>query len=360
MKIKSLKFKNINSYGNKIQNLNIFDNDEGSLMLITGKNGSGKSSIKQALELCLFGKVQGKSGKRLSLIKLPNRRNGNLQVEIEFENNTFNNVLIKRSIKPNKFEININDEDYYDKFKKMSEESREKIIGCSFDLFKSFISLNMNDFKNFIALTKDDKENLLNKLFNIDKLDKYYSITSELKKNNIKLINDLKMNYENNKKQIIEYENILKNFSTNTNIKNKIETLKNTILEKKPHFESIQNNIEEINNIILEINSNIGVLFKNKNLKQIEQSKHDMKKELLNEKINHFNNGICPICETNLKDNIHVNKINELKNELVNIETNINTCEEYITQCVIEDTKLRNKKDNLIQQNINNNNELNN
>ena len=39
-----------------------------------------------------------------------------------------------------------------------------------FEVFKSFISLNMNDFKNFISLSKEDKENLLNKLFNLNEL----------------------------------------------------------------------------------------------------------------------------------------------------------------------------------------------
>jgi len=47
MKIKKIEFKNINSYGNNIQTINIFDNN--GLILLYGDNGFGKSTIKQVI-----------------------------------------------------------------------------------------------------------------------------------------------------------------------------------------------------------------------------------------------------------------------------------------------------------------------
>ena len=169
MIIDKLEFKNINSYGNNLHTLE-FD-EEGGLILLMGENGTGKSTIKQSLELCIFGKVQGKSGKRLALTKLPNRRNGNLYTGVYFKNSAMDDIVMKRFIKPNNFEMTVNEEPFEQRFKVMSDKEREKIIGYNFDVFKSFISFNMNDFKNFISLSKEDKENLLN---NNVILDRYF------------------------------------------------------------------------------------------------------------------------------------------------------------------------------------------
>ena len=49
MKLVKLAWRNICSYGNKIQEF-VFSN-EPELILVEGKNGSGKSSIKEALTI---------------------------------------------------------------------------------------------------------------------------------------------------------------------------------------------------------------------------------------------------------------------------------------------------------------------
>jgi len=51
MKIKEFAFKNICSYGNKIQTFKF--SDEPNLILVQGTNGSGKSSISDALTVSI-------------------------------------------------------------------------------------------------------------------------------------------------------------------------------------------------------------------------------------------------------------------------------------------------------------------
>ena len=56
MIINSLEFRNIKSYGNKVQRLE-FDT-EGGLILLTGTNGAGKSTIQDSIDLALFNQVR--------------------------------------------------------------------------------------------------------------------------------------------------------------------------------------------------------------------------------------------------------------------------------------------------------------
>jgi len=251
MIIKRIDFRNINSFGHKLQTIEF--PDVGQLILISGSNGNGKSTIKQVIELSLFARVQGKSGKKLALSKLPNRRNKSLYTSICFENDNGDEIVIKRYIEPTKAEIYVNNEPFTEKYKVMNELEREKFIGFSYEVFKSFISLNINDFKNFISLKLEDKRNLLNKLFNLDELDKYFSIVSDLDKLNNKEIFHYTELISNNNKQIDEYISTISKIG----VLNRDERIKE-ILEifevEKPKYSSLIEEKKEIEQKIKQIN----------------------------------------------------------------------------------------------------------
>jgi exonuclease SbcC len=191
MIIKKLKFKNIKSYGNKIQEIT-FD-DKGGLVLLTGTNGSGKSSIMEAIDLVIFNQVRGKESSKIPLKNFPNRLNNNLEVEIEFFNYNNDFIKMKRLVSPNDFEIVVNSEPYTERFKILTDTEKENIIGFNYQTFKSFISMSMNDFLNFIHLKPEDKRNLLNRLFNLDDIDDYLSITKEfINQNKKEVLNENK------------------------------------------------------------------------------------------------------------------------------------------------------------------------
>ncbi len=72
MRLLKLSWRNICSYGNKLQEFTFSDKPE--LILVEGKNGSGKSSIKEALTISLYGKSAVRKTK-----DIPNRVNKNAQ-----------------------------------------------------------------------------------------------------------------------------------------------------------------------------------------------------------------------------------------------------------------------------------------
>ena len=358
MNISKLEFKNINSYGNNLQEIT-FD-DDGGLVLILGKNGSGKSTIKSTLELCIFGKVQGKSGKRLALTKLPNRRNLSLYAGVYFKNHNDDNIIMKRFIQPNNFEMFFNDEPFTQRFKIITEKEREKIIGYSFEIFKSFISLNMNDFKNFISLSKEDKENLLNKLFNLNELDILYSIVKDLDSNNQKLINEIDNLIYNNDQTISEYRQTIQNVKNTKEIsrEEKLKQLKQSILDKKPTYTDLEEKIKNCDDERNVSNSKLSKLNTLKTNKQLEKTKLQVEIESLQEKIEQYNTGICPICNTDLTDGKHVEHLHEMLEKVSIKEKLIIECNTYLNRCILEDSKIKNNNERIYKEKSKYQNEL--
>jgi DNA repair exonuclease SbcCD ATPase subunit len=72
MIIKKITIKNFKSFGNNEQIIEL-NPKYGELILLSGRNGAGKSSIPEAIDYCLFNKVKGKKKKHIVLSALPMR-----------------------------------------------------------------------------------------------------------------------------------------------------------------------------------------------------------------------------------------------------------------------------------------------
>lgn len=323
---------------------------ENPLFLLEDYTVTHNSTIKQAIELCLFRKVQGKSGNRLALTKLPNRRNKALYTGIYFKNKNGDEIVMKQFIKPNKFEMTINGEEFDKKFKVLSEKEREKIIGYSFDVFKSFISLNINDFKNFISLSKSDKESLLNKLFNLSELDILYSITKDLDKSNQSSLSEYEFKIEENDERIEEFKDSIKRINENKNISNtnKKKELKEIILAKKPIFEKFNIEIAGLDEKIKKLNKRLYKLTGIKNNKDKEKNKLEFKRDDIKEKIDIFKSGNCPLCGSDLQDDAHLKELELFEQSLNDIKEKIVESDKFLKRCILENTKINNDKNEQI------------
>ena len=310
MIINSLEFRNIKSYGNKIQRLE-FDTD-GGLILLTGTNGAGKSTIQDSIDLALFNQVRGKQSAKIPLKHFPNRINKELQVSINFLNSNDDLIEIDRKIQPNSFSIKRNSEPFTERFKVMSEDEREKIIGFDYNTFKSFISLSMNDFLNFIKLSPENKRNLLNRLFNLEEIDTYFNINKELINQNRKEIERLTIDITNIDKTLSEYKSIIKDKKGSSNKLSK-EEIKEKMLSKKESYINAKDEIKKIENKISDFSVKIQ---ENKNIINIAQNENIKRRTELNDildKIKLYENGKCPYCLSDLSDSTHKNMLEELK-----------------------------------------------
>ena len=144
---RNVKWKNLLSTGNYFTEIKL---DSTSNTLIIGNNGSGKSTMLDALCFALF----GKAFRNINKPNLINSINGkDCVVEVEFDTNGKSYKII-RGIKPNVFEIYVNDlmlnqdsasRDYQDYLEK-------NILKMNYKSFTQIVILGSASFTPFMQL----------------------------------------------------------------------------------------------------------------------------------------------------------------------------------------------------------------
>jgi DNA repair exonuclease SbcCD ATPase subunit len=229
MKIIEFSYKNILSYGNKVQTFKF--EDKPSLILVEGENGAGKSTIKEALTISIYGRSAIRKMK-----DVPNWINKNAYTNVKFMTTSGETIEIDRGIEPNFSDIKINGAHFNlpDK-RKVDEFVEEELSKIPFSVFSNTISLSFDDFKSFINLSKDDKRKIIDRIFGIDILfDMRTKVKDELKKNKAEL-DIIESTHTANSLNLESYEDQVKELEEKLTSKKEkeIESLTLQIAEKK-------------------------------------------------------------------------------------------------------------------------------
>ena len=302
MKIEQFAFKNICSYGNKLQEFKF--GDEPKLVLVQGKNGGGKSSISDALTISIYGKSAVRKTK-----EIPNRINKNAYTYIKFRAGNGDSIEIERGLEPNfsRIQINGNDHNLPDK-RRVDEFIEDELTKIPFNVFSNTISLSVNDFKSFVKLSPADKRKIIDKIFGLDVLNEMVVLSKEESKELITRSRAIQTSIEHNtavlensmeqleglKKDIVE-DNMSKIEELTKQIKileDKQVLLKSEFAEVKKEIDEVSKELNELKTARQKISFNIGEI--NSKLKLYEQNK-------------------CPHCLSDLTDTVHV----EIKGKLI-------------------------------------------
>ena len=178
---KSVKWKNLLSTGNSFTTIFL---DKQPTTLIVGDNGSGKSTILDALTFVLFNKPF-RIVKKAQLVNSVN--NSETVVEVEFEIGT-RKYRVMRGIKPNKFEIYCND-----KMVNQDASSRDyqkyleqNILKLNYRSFTQVVILGNASFIPFMQLKSVHRREVVEEILDI----KIFSLMNMLVKNQIKDVAD--------------------------------------------------------------------------------------------------------------------------------------------------------------------------
>ena len=358
MIIKSISLKNFKSFGNNTQTVH-FNTLTGELILCSGANGNGKSSFQQSIDFSLFGIVRGKNGKRVPQSILPNRINKNLETQIEFINNISNEIKIQRNLEPNLVKVFVND---VDETKKIKTYKKEEIIGFDFETYKSFISMSVSDFANFIDLSPEEKRNIINKLFNLQDLDNYLSLTNGLIKQS--------------KEEKIKYETVIENNTQTINTLNQnIITIKRSgVLDKEKEIEKLEAEKLTKKEPYLRLKKEVQSF--DVKLDKLEKQRQDFdnQKNIINndileikvdirnieKKLKVYKSGICPLCSSDLKDEKHLHDLSDINSKQSDLNQNLDTLDKNRNEMILKLTQISNQKDSLLKQKTNSNIQLNN
>lgn len=331
MKIKEFAFKNICSYGNKVQTFKF--SDDPNLILVQGTNGSGKSSISDALTVSIY----GKSGIR-KIKEIPNRINKNAYTSVKFIANNGDEVEIERGIEPNFSKILINGNDYNlpDK-RRVDEFIEEELVKIPFNVFSNTISLSVNDFKSFVKLSPADKRKIIDKIFGLDLVNDMNQLVKEeakvvkskqsssqtaLTKNQHlleqsiqqleALQEDLSQEKENRISQLNEI--LTKAGSKQNEVKQSYSQLKTKLESAKSELKTAREEKSSCTFNIAEIDKKLAIYAKNKCphcLSDLTDSVHLGIKSKLEESRSQFSEKLTPIAE----------KIAQIENSAKDLET---------------------------------------
>lgn len=178
MKIVKIEWRNIFSYGNKIETLEF--GNEGKLWQLSGRSGSGKSSLLAIPKLLLYGKTEGSDGKPVKTGNIANRinKNGWIRGTIKKGNNEF---IIERTFSPQSLTVYKNGEN----LDKAGLRDMQGIIdneimdNMPYHIFANVMTLSLNNFKSFISMSPNDKRLIIDKIFSLEILNKVYELVKK-------------------------------------------------------------------------------------------------------------------------------------------------------------------------------------
>ena len=223
--------------------------DRSSTTLIIGENGSGKSTILDALTFALFGKPFRNINKS-QLVNTINEKG--LLVEIDFSIGN-KNFTVRRGIKPNKFEILqegklidqlANNRDYQDYLEKV-------ILKLNYKSFTQIVVLGNSSFEPFMQLKQSDRRTIVEDLLDIQI---FSSMNGILKSKNSELKNDmgtLEIEKSLYKQKIEVQEDYIKRLK---------EDSQSVISQKEKEIKQFESNRKTATNTMVALNTEIGNL----------------------------------------------------------------------------------------------------
>jgi len=305
MKIKSIEFKNIASYGNKVQKIE-FSDDKAELYLTLGKNGDGKTTIANAIIFALYGKVEG-----VRMSDLPNRINRELWVRIKLQCGTMD-IEIERGLAPSRFSVLVNGVEF-DKAGKRSvqEYLEEEVYGIPYHVFKNIIILSINDFKSFLTMSPMDKKQIIDRMFGFSILNDMQRTVKEERKNLKTDIDSYDTELRQIEESIVQVKMKLNQLQAESDEKSKgqIEKLKSQLVK----FDDNRKKLEEARD---QITDKIGTFETDLETKTSSYTKLKYELESAKRKLSLYENNTCPTCEAPLDSEFHVHKKKEYKDRV--------------------------------------------
>jgi DNA repair exonuclease SbcCD ATPase subunit len=343
---KNLRWKNLLSTGNYFTELKLNGNAN---TLVVGTNGSGKSTMLDALCFGLFGKPFRAINKP-NLVNSINSRDAVVEVEFSIGNKEFK---IVRGIKPNLFEIYqdavlINQDaavrDYQDYLEKF-------ILKLNYKSFTQIVILGSASFTPFMQLSAADRRGIIEDLLDIQIFSTMNSLVKDrlsnnkdltvAKKNEISLLNQ---RYELKR----EHQDKL-----NQNNEAKIKEYENEIQSSRETIGTLSTEIDLLGKTIIELGATVAKAPENEKkiaaFRKIESQIESKISKIVSDKHFYEHNADCPTCrqaitlefkEGQLGDIL--SKEQELVGGLAELQIKISEHEDLLSAIRLEEKKLSN------------------
>ena len=322
-----IRWKNFLSTGDQFSEI---DFQQNATNLIVGTNGTGKSTVLDALTFSLFNKPFRKINKS-QLVNATNEKD--TQVEVEFDING-RQYLVRRCIKPNLFEIEVDGQKMHKQAddRAMQKILEENILKVNYKSFTQIVILGSSAFVPFMQLSGSNRREVIEDLLDIRIFSAMNLIIKEKirkQKDEIRVLDlsreNVKDKLDMQKKFIEELENRGKE-----NIKGKKEKINSLIKETD---ECITTNEElelEVTGLIEDQEKVTGA---NKKLKTLNKYKGQLSQKVSTITKEHkffTENTVCPTCTQDIEESFRLNRINDAQTKAKELQTGYQELEKAI------------------------------
>jgi len=322
-----VRWKNFLSTGNQYTEINF---QKKSTTLIVGSNGSGKSTVLDALTFSLFGKPFRKINKP-QLVNSVNEKD--CLVEVEFSIGNINWKVI-RGIKPNLFEIYRNDVLLDQKSSALDQQKwlEQSVIKMNYKSFTQIVVLGSSTFVPFMQLTTSNRREVIEDLLDI----KIFSSMNSIIKDKIRQTKDEVRTLDLKKESLSDKVEMQTNFIDEIEKRGKknIEDRKTKIseLDKEILLYMKENSVTE-EDIFKHTKEQEYVIGATEKLKKLGNLKGKISQKVLTITKEHkffTENSVCPTCTQPIEEDFRINKIDDAQSRAQELQSGYNELEEAI------------------------------
>ena len=341
-----VRWRNLLSTGN---NWTRIDLDRSSDTLVVGENGSGKSTVLDALCFGLFGKPFRKISKN-QLINSVNQKGTEVELEFTVSNKRYR---IFRGIKPNKMEIWIDGSllNQTAKVKDYQDNLEKNILKLNFHSFTQIVILGSSTFVPFMQLPSQQRREIIEDLLDIKIFTAMNSLLKERITINKEKFLQVSKAVEVEMEKLIVHQQYLNDIKT-ANVE-RVSKLKEQIRISITSIENLQKNIDEQNTILDKLQEKITdeneIRDKIQDIRNIESRLEDKKKIVKKDIEFYANNDVCPTCTQDITDEIKTRQISDKNIKLEEIDTAFKKLEEEFNKVNERLCSIREVSNNIIQ-----------
>ena len=322
-----IRWKNFLSTGDQFSEI---DFQQNATNLIVGTNGTGKSTVLDALTFSLFNKPFRKINKS-QLVNATNEKD--TQVEVEFDING-RQYLVRRCMKPNLFEIEVDGQKMHKQAddRAMQKILEENILKVNYKSFTQIVILGSSAFVPFMQLSGSNRREVIEDLLDIRIFSAMNLIIKEKirkQKDEIRVLDlsreNVKDKLDMQKKFIEELENRGK-----ANIQGKQDKI-TTLLDEQEEYASNNSKLE--NDVMELVKEQEKVTGANKKLKTLNKYKGQLSQKVATITKEHkffSENVTCPTCTQNIEESFRLNRINDAQTKAKELQTGYQELEKAI------------------------------
>ena len=306
IEFKTIKWKNLLSTGNNFTEVNLNGHER---TLIVGENGSGKSTILDALCFSLFSKPFRKINKS----QLVNTVNcGDCKVELEFRIGKIEWKVV-RGIKPNVFEIYKNGT-LLDQSSATNDQQKwleQNVLKMNYKSFTQIVVLGSSTFVPFMQLSAPGRRDVIEDILDI----RIFSTMNLILKERIKV----------NKEEVFDVENAMSLLKDKVTVqKTLIEDLRKQSQSNVSHWnenieslqqqiakaeEEIELDMREVDSLTFELSEGEDPTERIQNLRDFKVKFNSKIKDLTKEIKFFKGNASCPTCHQDIKFDLRDNMV---------------------------------------------------